>query len=172
MMASSSCSARSRSLLSMAPRARHQEVGGVAAGSEPQRPDAVLDLLGAVVVGRSLQRTEQEIEVAGAVAALRMRQVARRLHRRDGVAMRRRRTGRPGALRRRGKRAREQKGHGRHDGQQESAAHGAECKAPQAGGKMAISAAGARKMRRKGGAGLRPAQPWRALKRRLVLLMI
>ena len=55
--------------------AGHQQVRGVAAGGDPQRPDAVLDVLGAVGVGRDLERLEQEVEAAHLVAALRARQV-------------------------------------------------------------------------------------------------
>ena len=78
-MASSSSIARSRFLaLDRGLDPAHQQVGGVAAGSEPERPDAVLDRLGAVGVGRGLQRLEQEIEIFDAVAARRARQFARR----------------------------------------------------------------------------------------------
>src|SRR3954452_3288963 len=67
---------------------RHEQIGGVTAGGEPERPDAVLDLLAAFSIGRGLQGAEQEIEIARAVAALRTRQILRRLHRLDGLALR------------------------------------------------------------------------------------
>ncbi len=64
--------------------AAHQEVCRIAAGGKPQRPDAIFHRLGAGVVGSGFQRLEQKIEVAHAVAALRLGQIIRRLHGRDG----------------------------------------------------------------------------------------
>src|SRR5262247_4001055 len=59
----------------------HQQIGGIAAGSEPDRPDAVLDIFCAVVVGRDFERREQPIEILRLVAALGARQRAGRLDR-------------------------------------------------------------------------------------------
>src|SRR5215813_12236506 len=59
----------------------HQEIGGIAAGGEPDRPDAVLDIFCAFVVGRDFERREQPIEILRLVAALGVRQRAGRLDR-------------------------------------------------------------------------------------------
>src|SRR5262249_31708000 len=59
--------------------AAHQQVAGVAAGGDPQRPDAVLDELGALFRGRDLERLEQLVEIELGVAGLGTRQVGRGL---------------------------------------------------------------------------------------------
>ncbi len=59
----------------------HQQIGGIARGGEPDRPDAVLDVFGALVVGRDLERLEQAVEIFRLVAALDARQRRRRLDR-------------------------------------------------------------------------------------------
>src|SRR5229473_6868258 len=61
--------------------APHQQVGGVAGGGEPDRPDAVLDEFGAFVVGGDLERGKQALEARRAVAVLDLGQRARRLDR-------------------------------------------------------------------------------------------
>src|SRR5260370_17587166 len=60
--------------------AAHQQIGGIAAGGEPNRPDAVLYIFGALVVRRDFERRKQAVEVFRLVAALGPRQRARRLH--------------------------------------------------------------------------------------------
>src|SRR5262249_47136847 len=76
----------------------HQEICGIAAGGEPDRPDAVLDIFCAFVVGRDFERREQPIEVLRLVAALGVRQRAGRLDRLEwlGIDRFRRRRQYPG----------------------------------------------------------------------------
>ena len=59
----------------------HQQIGGIAAGREPDRPDAVLDVLRAFVVGRDFERLEQPVEILRPIAMLGARQRAWRLDR-------------------------------------------------------------------------------------------
>src|SRR5262245_215111 len=61
--------------------AAHQQIGGIAARREPDRPDAILDVFRALVVRRDLERREQPVEIMRLVAMLRTRQRARRLDR-------------------------------------------------------------------------------------------
>src|SRR5262245_17420495 len=57
----------------------HQEIAGVAASGEPERPDAVLDVFGAFIGRRDLERLEELVDVDLGVAGLRLRQIGRRL---------------------------------------------------------------------------------------------
>jgi hypothetical protein len=111
---------------------RHQEIGGVAAGGEPLRPDAVLDVLGAGGVGRDLQCFEQEVEAAHAVAA-HFGQILRRLDRLDPLPRRSGRTGRLHGLRA----SRQCQKHEADHRRKESRAHGQESRAPLGSRKMA-----------------------------------
>src|SRR5262249_29552751 len=57
--------------------AAHQQVTGVAAGRDPERPDAVLDELGALLRGRDFERLEQLVEIELGITGLGARQVGR-----------------------------------------------------------------------------------------------
>ena len=50
--------------------AAHEQIGGIAAGGEPNRPDAVLYVFGALIVRRDFERREQPVEVLRLVAVL------------------------------------------------------------------------------------------------------
>src|SRR5262249_49963835 len=52
-------------------------VTGVAAGRDPERPDAVLDELGALLRGRDFERLEQLVEIELGITGLGARQVGR-----------------------------------------------------------------------------------------------
>src|SRR5215470_1308394 len=108
----------------------HQEIGGIAAGGEPDRPDAVLDIFCAFVVGRDFERREQPIEVLRLVAALGVRQRAGRLDRLEWLGIDR--------FRRRRQYAGSRQHRGRHPCE-ESLAHALKPSAPQQHDKDKIS---------------------------------
>ena len=56
--------------------AGHEQIAGVAAGDQPQRPDALLDGFGAGLVGRDLQRREQGVEIVDRVVMFHLREIA------------------------------------------------------------------------------------------------
>src|SRR5215831_18154368 len=48
----------------------HQQIGGIAARREPDRPDAILDVFRALIIRRDLERREQPVEIMRLVAML------------------------------------------------------------------------------------------------------
>src|ERR1043166_557766 len=153
--------------------AAHQQRTGVAAGGEPERPDAVLDIFRAVRAGRELERLEQLVEIDLGVAALRPRQVWRRLDQ-LGLSRRRRLVGSLliGSLvvrrLRQRRHSRGRREHGESNDAWESVSHGQSLRFYHGTAKARFGQY-ARKMGRN-----RPlawAQPWRDLKRFCTLLI-